>query len=151
QAANAVPPNEPPFQLTSWTGTPFSEEEDLAEEGVPVNAEANQRIRDLEQPVKAFADQHNTAPTFDEVSAILPALHALKAALARANLEGVHAKQQDYAWNCLAAACSRIARLEGLSCTEEAGVLARALLLEASHHAEPLHRPESDANFDEHI
>jgi hypothetical protein len=59
QAANAVPPNEPPVRVTSWTGNPFGEEEYLAEEGVPVNAEANQRIRDLEQPVKTFADQQN--------------------------------------------------------------------------------------------
>ena len=132
QAANEVPTNEPPVRFESWTGKPFGEEEYLAEQGVVVDAEANQKIRRLEQPVKAFTDQQrNATPTLEDVTAVLPAVQTLWMALARADAEGVHPQQRDYAWDCLAAACERIARLDGLSCEDEAGALARTVLLEA--------------------
>jgi len=152
QAANAVPDNEPPFRYTRLTGKSFGEEEFLAEQGVPVAAEANQKIRILEQPVKAFTDQHrNTTLTPEEVAAVLPAVRTLWMALARADTDGVHPQQRDYAWNSLAAACEGIARLDGLSCEDEAGALTRAVLLEASRHPHPPYDSESDAHFHDHL
>lgn len=150
QSANAVPPNEPPVRFGGVTTEPYTEEKYLADEGVPVGAEANRRIRDLERPLKEFADKHlNSVPTAEEVQAYIPRLEALRAALGRAEAEGVHAKQRDYAWGTLAAACGRVARGEGLSCADSAGARVLAVLLETSQHPDPPHHPESDAKFDE--
>src|SRR5262249_4232422 len=115
------------------------------------DAEANRKLRHLEQPVKAFTDhQRNAPPTLEDVTAVLPAIETLWRALACADADGVHPQQRDYAWDCLAAACERIARLDGLSCEDEAGALAQKILLEASRHPDPLHHPESDAHFHDH-
>ncbi|MBC7292731.1 MAG: hypothetical protein H5T84_01265, partial [Thermoleophilia bacterium] len=107
--------------------------------------------RELERPVKEFADKHlNSMPTLAEATSLLPGLRALHEALGRANADGVHLKQRDYAWGILAAACARIARADGLSCREEPGTFTKAVLLEASRHQEPAHDPRYDAQFDEH-
>ena len=148
QATNSVPPNEPLIRFGGWTGTPYGEEEYLADEGVPVNEEANRRLRDLEQPVKEFGDKYlNATPALEEVTAIFPSLQSLRAALSRADVDGVHPKQQAYAWDCLAGACSRIARMEGLSCEEPVGAFIQAVLLDASRHPDPVHNPEYDVHF----
>jgi hypothetical protein len=144
------PPNQPPFRSFGWTGT-YGEEEYLADEGIPVNAEPNRRIRLPEQPIQEFTKQHpNSAPTVEQTEAILPALRALHAALATAQADGVHPKQYDHAWDCLAEACGLISKVDGLSCEPEAGAFARAVLLEAANYPEPIHQPEYDAQFDEH-
>jgi len=75
----------------------YGEEEYLADEGVPVNAEPNRRIRLLEQPIQDSPSNTNSAPTVEQTEAILPALRALHAALATAQADGVHPKQYDHA------------------------------------------------------
>jgi hypothetical protein len=151
QAANAVPPNEPPIRSGGWTSTPYTEEDDLVHQGVPIGTEPNRKVSDFEQPVKAFASKHpNSVPPPEQVAAILPALQALHTALSHADAEGVHPTLQDYAWGHLAAACCLIAKTERLSCDNPAGSLARTILLEASRHPDPRHHPEDDARFDEH-
>ncbi|MGD9897299.1 MAG: hypothetical protein AB7T14_09540, partial [Candidatus Methylacidiphilaceae bacterium] len=69
--------------------------------------------------------------------------------LNRADVEGVHPKQKDHAWRVLAEACARMARADGLSCGQEPGAFASAVLLEASRHHEPVYDRQSDAQFDE--
>lgn len=150
KADKALPSNEPPVHFHSWSG-PYGEEEYLRDQGVPVEAEANRNIRDLERPVKEFADKHlNSTPTLEEVSNIVPSLKLLREALILADTDGVHPKQCDHAWGELAAACNRIAKTEGLSCEEPAGAFARTVLLESRSHPVPDHDPEYDAQFDEH-
>lgn len=152
QAANALPPNEPPVRFGGGTSSPYGEKEILADKGVPIEAEANRKIRDLERPVKEFANKYlNSVPTVEEVAAVLPALQTLRTALHRADADGVHPKQRDHAWGYLTAACARIAKMEELSCEDEPGAFTRAVLLEASYHAEPTHDPEYDSHFDEHL
>jgi hypothetical protein len=150
RANNAVPSNEPLVPFAVWSG-PYGEEEYLRDHGVPVEAEANRKIRELERPVKELADKHvNSAPTLEEVSNVLASLQSLYNALSRADADGVHPEQRDHAWGNLAAVCARIARTDGLSCEEPAGSFVKAVLLEAGLHAEPAHDPKNDAQFDEH-
>ncbi|NLG80266.1 MAG: hypothetical protein GX492_10685 [Firmicutes bacterium] len=150
RAVKPVPPNETSVRVEEFTSSPYSKEECLADEGVQVKAEANQKIRDLQQPVKEFADKHlNSVPTPAEVTAVLPALQALREALFHADADGVHPNERDYAWGHLAAACSRIARVDELSFTEDARRFVKTVLIEASYNAEPIHDPECDAQFDE--
>jgi len=151
QAQNAVPPNEPLVRFEAvWSGS-YGEEEYLKDQGAPVESEENRQIRELERPVKEFADKHlNSTPTLEEANAILPHLRALHDALGRADADGVHPKQKDYAWGLLAAACARMARADGLSCRAEPGTFVKTVLLEASRHHEPVHDPQYDAQFDEH-
>ena len=149
QAANAIPPNEPPIRLETWSG-PSSEEELLADVGGSLDTEANRKVRVLAQSVKEFADTYlNTVPTLAEAAAILPFLQALWNGLLHADTEGVHPTQRDSAWGYLAAACSRLAKVEDLSCEDEIGALTREILLEASYHVDPIPRPEYDVQFDE--
>lgn len=148
---NVVPPNESPIHFGGVTSAPYSEKEFLRDEGVPVDAEPNRNIQELEQPIKQFADKHlNSVPTLQEANALLPALQALHKALRKAVADGVHPKQSNYAYGYLAAACARIARTEGLSCAGGLGAFVRDSLLETSSHPEPTHHPEDDARFDEH-
>lgn len=145
---NAIPANEPLVSFEFGTEA-YDEERHLKDRGVPVDAGANRKIRELEGPVKGFADKHlNSVPTREEVNGVLPALRALHQALSRAD-DGVHPMQRDYAWGHLAAACACIARTDGISCAAEPGSFVKHVLLEASCHHQPAHRPEYDAQFDE--
>jgi hypothetical protein len=150
RSRDAVPINEPPVHFGArWSG-PYGEEEYLRDQGVPVEAEANRRIRELEQPVKEFADKHlNTTPTLVEVSGIHPSLQMLYEALSRTKADSVHVLQRDHAWGTLVAACARIARNDELSCGESVGAFVKAVLLDASCHSVPAHDPNCDAQFDD--
>jgi hypothetical protein len=151
RSKNAIPPNKPPFRLETTWGGPYGEEEYLRDEGVPVEAEANRTIRELERPVKEFAEKHlNSTPSSQEIIDVLPALQALHHGLAPALADGVHPKQSAHAWGNLAAACARVARAEALSSDDDTGVFVRRILLQASNHDVPIHDPERDAQFDEH-
>ena len=147
RAADAVPKNEDgiTFQFGSRA---FGEVEYLAEAGVPVEEEANKRLRELEGPVKEFAKAHaNTAPESQEAADALPHLGRLYTALQSSHADGVHDKQADYAWGKLAEACGSIAKMEGLRCHEEAGTLVRAVLLEASENRVPTVDSDADERF----
>jgi hypothetical protein len=151
RAASAIPPNVSGVQFGTGWSTPYGEEEYLADEGVPVETEPNRTIRELERPVREFADRHlNSVPTPEEVETLLPSLQALRTALARADEDGVHQKQRDYAWGVLTRACARVAWIAELSCEEASGNLVRTVLLDASAHPEPRPDAEHDAQFDEH-
>jgi hypothetical protein len=150
RARNAVPPNEPPVRFEGWSRE-YGEEEFLKEQGVPVEAEPNRKIRELERPVKEFADKNlNSTPTLEEASALSVPLQMLHDAITRAENDGVHPKQRDHAWGCLAAACARIARADGISCEDSIGGFVRGVLVEASRLSQPTPDPEADARFDDH-
>jgi hypothetical protein len=145
-----VPPNSPLFGPIITTQSTYGEKEYLADEGVPVEEGPNQQIQSLEQPVKEFAITHqNSPPTWEEVEAILPALHSLRNELSTAEIDGVHPKQRDYAWGCLAEACQRITTSQELACDKEAGLFVRSVLLDAAKHPNPLPQPQYDAQFDD--
>ena len=150
--AGDIPPNVPlfgPIEAT-WEERPYGEKEYLTDEGVPVEADANRRIQALEQPVREFVERHqHSSPTAQDIEGVLPALRSLRGALSTADVDGVHPKQRDYAWGRLADACERIAVYESLPCEDEAGAFAKAVLLEAAQHPDPVHQPEYDAQFDE--
>ncbi len=151
EAQNAIPPNEPFFKIGTTEILPYEEEEYLKEQGVPIEAEPNRRILELERPLKAFKDQHgSTVPPLEEALAILPALRALHEALERADIDGVHPRQQDHAWGILAEACAHIARIKNLSCREELGSFVKDILLKASRYPQPVYDSQFDAQFDEH-
>jgi len=148
---NAIPPNELQGGIKVEWST-YGEDEYLKERCVPVEAEPNRKIRELELPVKEFAAKHlNTVPSLEEVNAVLPALRKLYIALERADADGVHPKQRDYAWGNLTTACTRIARTEKLSCEQDPGAFVKEVLLEASRHPEPHPDPQNDAQFDEFL
>jgi len=144
-----IPLNEPPMRFKGIKVGAYGEEEYLRDQGVPVEAEVNRRIQELEHPVKEFADRHlNSVPDFSECMNILPALRALFNALERADADDVHPKQHDYAWETLTKACAQIARLETLSCDDESGTFVKDVLIRASHHPEPTPDPQRDSQFD---
>ncbi|NPA76202.1 MAG: hypothetical protein GXN93_00400 [Candidatus Diapherotrites archaeon] len=149
KAQNAIPPNEPLVRFEMGSA-PYDEEEYLWDQGAPIDTEPSQKFRELE-PVKEFVDKHlNSILTIEETLSILPSLRQLHEALKRTEEGGAKSRQQDYAWGILAAACARIAWVDGLSCNQEIGIFAKAVLLEASRHPEPVHDPQYDAQFDEH-
>jgi len=148
---NALPPNKPLFQPFKATWGPSNgEEEFLREQGVPVEAEPNRKIRELERPVTEFLNKYKDSVPKEEVKALFPALQALYDALSCADAEGVHPKQRDYAWRSFAAACNCITQIGGLSCNDPVGAFIKAVLLEASFHAEPIPDSKYDPQFEEH-
>ncbi|MEW5925911.1 MAG: hypothetical protein AB1941_00355 [Gemmatimonadota bacterium] len=148
--AEAVPANEEPIRWSGWTGRDFGEVEFLAEEGVPVQAEPNRRIRELEAPVEQFSSRFlNSEPDADSVAEILPHFRALWERLRTATADGVHPRQAEYAWGILARGCGTATSARDLPCSAEAGALVRDILLEASLHPGPGPDPESDASFED--
>ncbi len=140
------PANEPLFRWSGVTGKPFGEDEYLRGEGVPIEDEANIRTRELEEPVKQFAERfRNTAPSPDEIAASFKALSDLRVALSR---PGVHTKQEEYALDVLAEACSCIAGAEQLSRENPAGAFVRQVLLKASVHSNPVYDSKAAEQFD---
>lgn len=146
----SFPPNDPPFQITTSWGKPYGEKEYLAEGGVPVEADPNQRIQALEAPIKEFAKDHsNKSPSLEETMELFPHLQKLADAVMKADGEGVHPKQRDYAWGCLAEACAKIAASGSVNCDSELGIFIRQVLLQAAENADPVYDPTLDRQFDE--
>jgi hypothetical protein len=145
---NAVPENAPPVRFDgSWRA--HGEREHLMGKGVAVDAPANLKIQQLEEPVTEFAGKfRNTNPIADDVNSAVPALRALHEALLTADADGVQLEQSDSAWGVLAEGCERVARFKELSCDDAAGQFVKQVLLAASNHPNPL--PEHDnERFDE--
>ncbi len=136
-----------------WTGREITEEDDLAERGVPVGTEPNRAMRALYKPASEFAKAHSDrkeGPALPESQAVLPALKALRAALESATADGVHPTQQDQAWAHLAEAAKQIARIEDLTGDPELLAFVRTTLLEASTSPVPAPEPEEEARFEDH-
>ena len=151
RASNAIPSNDPPASFDAGWGGQYGEEEYLKDQGVPIDTVANRKIRELEAPVKEFDEKHlNSKPSLEAVSNVFVNLQKLHNALSRVDEDDVHPEQSVYAWDCLAAACARIATTDGLSCETPIGSFVKAVLLEASHHTEPVHDPAYDARFEDH-
>ncbi|WP_420461658.1 hypothetical protein [Candidatus Palauibacter sp.] len=147
RAASAVPPNEDDVKF-EFFNREFGEEEFLAQEGVPVEEEPNKCLRELEEPVKAFANAHrNEVPTSQALAAAFPHMKRLHTALQSSEAEGVHEKLANYAWGNLAEACAAAAKMEDLRCHEGAGAFVRMVLLEASEHRVPTAERDSDERF----
>ncbi|HTZ99184.1 MAG TPA: hypothetical protein VMB02_02565, partial [Candidatus Aquilonibacter sp.] len=150
RTAQAIPKNEPSVQFTGPFFKDFGEDEYLREQGVPVEAEVNKKIRTLSNPVAAFATKHtNSNPSKNEVLEVVPLMRALREALESGNTEGAHRLQIDHAWGQLTEACERVSKLSELHCTDESQSFVRNTLLEASTHHVPEPHPEQDQQFDE--
>jgi signal recognition particle GTPase len=152
KAKNDIPPNKPTVEFGEWSSKAYGEEEHLKEQGVPVETEANKRIRELELPIKEFVDKHmNSVPTLSEVTDLSSPIQALYEALSFADANGVHPKQRDYGWGKLAEACARISRINELSQKIPVARLTKIILLEASNQVEPIPDPEHDSKFGESL
>ena len=131
RAASGVPPHEDDATF-EFFNREFGEEESVAEEGVPVDAEQNRHLRELEEPVKEFARTHvNEIPESSEVPEIVPHMRRLHSALRSSDADGVHEEQANYAWGSLTEASAAVAKMDGLRCDGETGAFVRTVLLEA--------------------
>ncbi|MBL8190653.1 MAG: hypothetical protein JNK38_21720 [Acidobacteria bacterium] len=148
---DGVPPNEPRFHppVVTWGGAP-TDAENLRERGVPVEAEPNQQIISLMQPVKTFAGSFaNERPSLAKVQEIIPTLQTLHTALLKAEAEGSHQHTRDLAWGYLADACESVAKNDEFNCElAEAGFI-KSTLLEAAKYPDP-HPEENYQSFDKH-
>ena len=143
------PPSEPFSHISVGTSKAFGEQGHLAEQGVPVEEEQNQRVQRLEQPVKEFIKNHtNSSPAEEDVRLVLHHLQELHTALQTAQTDGVHPKQRDHAWDTLAEACEHLTKTEAISRDTELGRFVREALLGASLCQDPPSVPEYDAHFD---
>lgn len=146
KAAGALPTNEPLVRIGPVEVGDLSEADFLRIKGVPVDNEVNQKIRSLEEPVKAFAQRHtNTVPELAESENVFSALRGLRSGLDEA--EGVHPKQRDHAWGVLADACAAIARQKALSSSTLLGAFVRETLLKAAECADPEYLSEHEEQF----
>jgi len=110
-----------------------SEIDHLAEQGVPVHDEPNERLRALCERISTFiaSFRSDQQPAEGEVAAIIPALRSLYSALQSATIDGAHPLQVYAVWNQLVQACGLVAPLPYADCNSELGSLAREILLHA--------------------
>lgn len=135
----SLPPNEPLFRITISGGWTHNESE-------PTDPEAAR----LQQIQGFVAAHHDTAPTSQEIEAILPELRTLWEMLSTAGGDKDASQQEPASWQHLVEACETITRYESLSCESEAGILIQTILLEAARHPVPGYHPDADASFAEH-
>jgi signal recognition particle GTPase len=150
EAENRLPSTDSRRAISHGYGVAPTEEDILRTQGVPVEAPQNQRIQLLMEPVKEFSSAHfNTAPTSEEVAAIMPSLRALRDVLTNAEEEGVDKTFRDLAWGHLARTGAASVEHENWSCETGDGVFIKRLLLDASSYPEPQPQEVGDDHFDD--
>lgn len=131
-----------------WESRPRNARNELASEGVDVDAPANLRIQQLEAPVEEFvATNRNQRPSTAAAKRIAAPLLSLVTAL-RAD-DGADERQLGAAWGTAAEAAETVARVEDLTEIAVVAVLARDVLLEAARHPRPSPRDDDPTRFDE--
>jgi hypothetical protein len=142
QAADEVPSNTVEGPSFSWGAGGYGEANSAGGKA------ANKRLHDYTEPVRKFASQlQNGTPDVDAGEALLPRLQDLRRAITIAVADDADSVVLSDAWDQLADACSTLAELSTLRCSEETGAFVRAVLLEASEHPEPHPAPDADARF----
>lgn len=140
---SAPPENEPLFGGVSTTTSAISNEEWLAQEGVPVDAPENVRLRTCAEPVKAFATRFlNGSPTPQAASDVFQSLQHCERELRE--VAEAHPVQRDDVYSDLVGACAVIARMPGLNVQSHLGAFVRRILIEASQHSLPLANDEQE-------
>ncbi|HEX8362378.1 MAG TPA: hypothetical protein VF613_19825, partial [Longimicrobium sp.] len=142
QAADEVPSNTVERPSFSWGAGGYGEDSSVGGKA------ANKRLRDYTEPVRKFASEfQNSTPDIDAGEAFLPQLQDLRRAITIAVADDTDSMVLSDAWDQLADACSILANLSTLRCSEELGVFVRAVLLEASEHPDPQPTPDADERF----
>lgn len=136
--AEAVPPNEPRFHHPVFSSRPFTDEDLLKENNVPVEDTANRHLLKLTEPVKIFASSYfNERPELPSVHEIIPALQSLHAALVGSESEGCHERTCILAWGYLANACKTVTKCESFNCEDNNAPFIKTTLIEAAHYSDP--------------
>jgi len=137
EAAGAVPDHDdgPPFE---WGSRTYTDRDELADQGVDVDAAPNRALQDLQTPVATFAREHlNGSPPAAPIDAIVEPLRVLWNALQTAGSDGVNELQADAAWGDAASAAEAISRGESLDIGSPAVELATEILTAAATHRLP--------------
>lgn len=136
--ADAVPPNEPRFHPPVFTSRPFTDEDSLRENNVPVEDDVNRQLLRLTEPAKSFASSYfNERPTISSVQEIVPTLQSLHAALLISESEGCHEQTRTLAWGYLADACKAVTKCEEFNCEFADATFIKIALIEASDYPDP--------------
>lgn len=148
-AADGIPALRDRHVDGGWTGGSYTDRDELAEQGVDVDAVPNRRLQDLQTPVEAFATTHlNGSPPAEALVSIEAPLQGLWHALQSAPDDGADQRQIDVGWGRASAAAEAIARGQDLAVDSSVVVLAREILLASATH--PLPAPREDpSQFDE--
>jgi len=150
QAAGAVPNNEPPFRLETFS-SPCGARDYLRDQGVPVDSPANRRLQELEAPVTSFSDQHrNIAPLPADILTIAPALDDLDRVIAEAGAQGADQAQDDHARGVLVQGCADVAKCADIVGEPALLEFIRRVLLDASMDPDPEPDPRAEESFDRH-
>jgi hypothetical protein len=146
-----VPRNEPPFQIHSSFEGPYTDEQFLADQGVPVNEAPNRKISELTAPLRKFVTDHsNKAPSATEVEGVSRQARQLYETLRSAPTSGAHQHQIDNAWTHLVGLCACVARCDQLDGNSEVGRFVKKVLLEGAGHQKPEPAQRWDEQFDDH-
>jgi hypothetical protein len=148
-ARDSVPPNEPPFSLGEFRSLDYGEHEILREQGVDVDAEPNRRLRELDEPVRLFAERHqNEAPTVEEARQVEEAVRELWLGVQSSSEDGVAEPLANRAWGHLSEAAEAISRRHDLPTDDPLIDLVRTILLASATH--PLPTPREDTEQFDH-
>jgi hypothetical protein len=118
---------------TSVAGADRSEIDTVAEQKALAGDEPSEQLVALCEPISSFVARYTVAnpPRPEEVTALMPVLQSLYAALELASSHGTDQAHAYPAWNQLVQACEIIAGLPEADCTSERFALVREVLLDA--------------------
>lgn len=135
--ADAVPPNEHLSGFSGWRSSDWSAEQELTEQGVDLSTEVHRRIRELEAPVREFAEANpNGSPATDAAGAITQPLAELWEAL-NTSAGQIDPELAKYAWQHATEAAHALARTSDLTPDSPIFEAAERVLLDASQHELP--------------
>ena len=129
------------FEPASWA--PYTEEEQLKDQGVDTTTPENQRLQRFSGPLNKFSsDWMNGVPTMDAAKLVLPQLQ--KAHTAIKNNTEANKKVMNSLWHKLAACVAILGRIANdLESREFA--FCRQVLLEGAKHEEPKYDDQFDS------
>lgn len=151
QLANEVPVNEPDVWVSSGR---ITDNDDWyldyqEQKGIPVREPQNARMRQLYEPVRAFAGRFsNDTPEPDDATRIWHELVELRTAVDKADTDGVHDAVKNDAIGYLAAACECLARNRRILDDISRAEFIQAQLLLASANPVPVVDDEENQQFD---
>jgi len=145
-----APQNRPPFQIHASFSGPYTDEQFLADQGVPVEEAPNRKISELSEPLRKFVAEHsNTAPALAETERLLRQSRTLYETLQSASSSGAHQQQIDNGWNHLVALCACAARCDQLDGLTDAGRFVKKILFEGAKHRNPIASQRWNEQFDD--
>ncbi len=144
----SLPVNRPPYTSHGFGVSPYSPEDRMLEQGIPVDEEQNATVRRKGKRLWEFASKfNNETPNESDVLEIAAEIEELHEVLT-GDLKGVHKEIASSAQAELLAACATVAKIKSLDCSSDLAKMVTAIIFSGLDSPEPEYQPEYDSQWE---